>query len=437
MKNKLLKNTAALVVSNILVRLIGLLYKIWLAKTIAPEALGYYQLSLTVYIMFVTLSCSGLPNAVSRHYSAAQAVSGERSAAQVLSSGLRLGVLISAGAAALTALFAPLLSWLILKDIASYIVFLALVPAVFFGGAAAAPGGYFHAASRSGAVAVSELAEQIIKVLSVMLIFTCFTVAGAEMQAAAAAAGLSAGSVISYVLTRLFLGRVKRSRSRKTDRILIKTAAPLTANRFITSFLNMITASLIPIRLVNCGLTQEQAFTGYGIINGMAMPIIMLPCTIISALCVTLLPRLSALNAKNSAQQMRKRIAAVLAAAGLLCSAAGILLALCSGFIGRQLYSSEPAGRYILMLSPCSLFVGINQLCGTCLTAMVHEYKTFRIHITVSAISLAASFVLSRLMGLDGYAIALLIQGGIGSVLFITVVAKCLKNDCQKQKMVV
>lgn len=430
MKNKLIKNTIALVVSNVIVRLIGLVFKVWLAKTILPEALGYYQLSLSVYSLFIALSSSGLPNAMSKHYAACS--TDRESAGAVLYSGVKLGLVISFISAAVMGLLAPLLSWLVLKDLGSYTVFLALIPAVLFGGAAAAPSGYFHAASKSTVIAISELVEQIAKVLFVIALFSFITIASAEAQATAATAGIGIGGIVSYIMIRFFLGKVPKIRDKHIHRQLVKTATPLTANRFITSFLNMITASLIPIRLVASGLTTSDAFAGYGIINGMAMPIIMLPCTVVSALCVTLLPRLSKGVAEGDFKGVKRKVKLALSADILICVLTSVVLAIFSGFLGDVLYKNSMAGSFIGLLSPCCIFVGINQLCGTCLTALGHEYKTFKIHITVSAVSLAASFLLSGLFGLTGYAFAIMIQGAVGSILFLTVLSKCLKKRLSK-----
>ena len=71
MRNALIKNTAILIASNIIVRFIGLAYKVWLSRSISSESLGLYQLGMSVYMLFVTFASSGLPNVVSR-YSAAR-----------------------------------------------------------------------------------------------------------------------------------------------------------------------------------------------------------------------------------------------------------------------------------------------------------------------------------------------------------------------------
>ena len=59
-------NMGVLALSNIIVRFIGMAYKVWLAKEISPVALGIYQLAMSVYSVFITPVASGLPNATSR-----------------------------------------------------------------------------------------------------------------------------------------------------------------------------------------------------------------------------------------------------------------------------------------------------------------------------------------------------------------------------------
>mgnify|MGYP007043841051 FL=1 len=49
MRKKTVFNIGMLTASNAIVRISGMLYKVWLAKNISPAALGIYQLSLSVY----------------------------------------------------------------------------------------------------------------------------------------------------------------------------------------------------------------------------------------------------------------------------------------------------------------------------------------------------------------------------------------------------
>lgn len=80
-KNTIWTNTALLVASNIFVRILGLGYKVWLSRTLTAESLGIYQLSMTVYMLFITPIASGLPNVISR-LSASCMARGENGAAR-------------------------------------------------------------------------------------------------------------------------------------------------------------------------------------------------------------------------------------------------------------------------------------------------------------------------------------------------------------------
>ena len=426
MNKQLLKNTVVLITSNILVRILGLIYKIWLAQAVTPEALGYYQLSLSVYMFFISLPCSGLPNSISRHYAESY---NEKTQGQVIYEGFRLGVMLSIAGGTLLALFAPMFSWLLLKDIGRFSVFLALVPSIVFGGAASALYGYLHASSKSSAVAISEFVEQLGKILTVFLLIYLFKTSDDHVQATYMAAGIGVGGIISFGMIFAFIGKIKRDKNTVVRQSLIRSALPLTANRFITSLLGIVTSTLIPIRLVDSGLSTQQAFSIYGVINAMAMPVIMLPSTLTSALCVTLLPRFSAIKAAGNTDVLKARVKKVLLLTGGSCLFFTVILMIFANRIGSILFSNNDAQRYIFLLAPCCLFVGINQLCSTLLTSVGNESAVFKIHITTTLISLASSFLLSGIFGPDGYAISLIIQSASGSIIFLM----SLRNHFKKQ----
>ena len=100
MRNALIKNTAILITSNIIVRFIGLAYKVWLSRSISSESLGLYQLGMSVYMLFVTFAASGLPNVVSRYSAARFARNDIQGAGSALKNGLKIGWVISIFSAA-------------------------------------------------------------------------------------------------------------------------------------------------------------------------------------------------------------------------------------------------------------------------------------------------------------------------------------------------
>jgi len=431
MNKQLLKNTVALIASNVTVRVLGLIYKIWLAKTVLPEALGYYQLSLTVYMFFISLPCSGLPSSISRHYAQ---FNDKKTRNQVIFEGLRLGIALAIAGGVILGALAPLFSWLLLKNIGYYSIFLALIPSIVFGGGASVLYGYLHASSKSTVVAVSELVEQLCKILAVFLLLFLSGTSSAHTQATYMVSGTAIGGTVSFIIILASVGKIKKDASKPIRSSLVRSAFPLTANRFITSFLGIITATLIPIRLAHSGLDINQAFSVYGVINAMAMPVIMLPSTLISALCVTLLPRFSAIKASGRTEALKKRANRVISLCCCACLFFAIILMLFANTIGSVLFSNDSAQRYIFILAPCCLFVGLNQLCSTILTSLGNEGKVFKIHIISSVISIVGSYVLTGIWGGDGYSASIIIQSLTGSVLFLTTLRNYFKKQLPKQK---
>ena len=164
MRNALIKNTAILIASNIIVRLIGLAYKVWLSRSISSESLGLYQLGMSVYMLFVTFAASGLPNVVSRYSAARFARNDINGAGSALKNGLKIGWAVSIFSAAFMLAAANMIAGLIIRDANAGIIVLALIPAVLFGGVGAIPTGYLHACGRSWVSALSEIIEQLFKV---------------------------------------------------------------------------------------------------------------------------------------------------------------------------------------------------------------------------------------------------------------------------------
>ena len=66
MKNKMLKGTIILTVAGVITRVIGFLYRIFLANLLGDTKLGIYQMIFPIYGICFTLYASGLQTAVSR-----------------------------------------------------------------------------------------------------------------------------------------------------------------------------------------------------------------------------------------------------------------------------------------------------------------------------------------------------------------------------------
>lgn len=435
LKNSLVKNTALLIASNIIVRFIGLAYRVWLSRAISSESLGLYQLGMSVYMLLVTFSASGLPNVVSR-YSASRFAHGDISGAGAsLRTGLKIGWAVAIISAAFMLAASNLIAGIMIRDVNAGIIVLALIPAVLFGGIGAIPTGYLHACGRSWVSALSEIVEQITKVAFVIAVFYLIGAEDKYKAAALAAAGVSAGGIVSFILIRLLTGRLPGKTNKKETGEMIKAAAPLTANRLVGSLLQMVTAIVIPLRLSAGGLSQSEALSVYGILTGMAMPIVFLPSTITSAVCVVLLPDIARTRAYNNTPLLRSKIKRALCYIGGIALFSAVIIALLARPAGDILYNQPLAGSLMLALAPYTVINGLCHVSFTILNGLGHEGKTFKISIAGGIISLILTYFLTSLsIGIYGYILAMLIQSLICLVLNLTCIKLSLAGRLVKRK---
>ena len=177
MKKRLFFNMGMLSLSNILVRLMGMVYKVWLAKEISPVALGIYQLAMSVYSVFITPVASGLPNATSRLSAKYLKDKKERS---VLASAIKIAAYPLIISALLLLLGKDIIAGVFLHDKKAGGVILSLIPAVTLGAVAALPCGVLHAKGKSYLSAIFEIIEQLGKIAFALLLLGFTKITGDE-----------------------------------------------------------------------------------------------------------------------------------------------------------------------------------------------------------------------------------------------------------------
>ena len=327
-----------------------------------------------------------------------------------------------------------LIAGLMIRDANAGIIVLALIPAVLFGGVGSIPTGYLHACGRSWVSALSEIIEQLFKVGFVISVFYIFGAADKYSGAAIAAAGISAGGIISFIVIRLLTGKLPGKTDKSKISEMVRAAAPLTANRLIGSLLSMVTAIVIPLRLAAGGLSQSEALSIYGVLTGMAMPIVFLPSTITSAVCVVLLPDIARTRAYNNIPLLRSKIKRALFSIGGIALFSAVIISLLARPAGDILYNQPLAGTLMLALAPYTVVNGLTHISSTILNGLGYEGKTFKISITGGIISLLLTYILTAPLGIYGYILAMLIQSAVCLALNLICIRLSLQGKLAKKR---
>ncbi|MBR6769328.1 MAG: oligosaccharide flippase family protein [Clostridia bacterium] len=150
--------TVALAVSGLLVKFLGMVYKIPLTNLLGDEGMGYFNAAYTVYTLFFVLATSGLPVALSLLVSESVAKGDERGAGKLYRSAARLFLIVGFFGMLLMALPARHFSRLLGSSEAAAGI-LAVSPTLLFMTYAGALRGYFQGRRRMVPIALSQILE--------------------------------------------------------------------------------------------------------------------------------------------------------------------------------------------------------------------------------------------------------------------------------------
>ncbi len=362
-----------LTISNLLVKALGMLFKIPMNYIVGDTGMGYYNAAYTIYTFFYMLSTAGLPTAVSILVSAARAAGKKNQCRRILKISLALFCVIGTLGCAVMFFFAGELADLIGASPSVYCI-IAVSPTLFFICIASALRGYFQGLSRMTPTAISQFLEAFCKVAAGILcaVYAIRQGYAPHIIAAYAVLGLTLGSAVS-MLYLIIAGLYSRGTALSvpenpdTDGIrpilsrLAAIAVPITISSAVMSLTGMIDAVLIQRLLQQSGMAQETATTLYGNYTSLAVPMFNLPPVLVYPIAYAMVPLLTRYRTeKNGEYRSRSLISSALRMSVLIGAPCAMGLSVLSEPILNLLYrasSAETAAPLLTLLAPSSLLV--------------------------------------------------------------------------------
>lgn len=415
-RHKLFRNAAILTVAGFISRIFGFLFRIFLSRSFGEERVGLYQMIFPLYILCLSLSTAGLQTAVSRITAEKTALGHNKEADGVLTAALCLAVVIS------------LIEILVIQDQAGSIagslfgddrcmeLILIISYALPFAAVHSCICGRSLGLGDTMLPAASQLIEQCVRILTVVLLWIFLRTCGLTPSIRLAAAGVVAGEMAAALFTVRGL-RLQRP-VRAGIRELLAFSAPLTANRTALTLLQSIEAVSIPASLIRYGMSATEAVSLYGVLTGMALPCILFPSALTGSVSTVLLPAVSAASTSGNRRSvfllLRKAIVSCFSL-GLACC---LFFLLFGKMIGRFLFHSADAGRFIITLAWICPFLYANSSLLNAVNGYGRTGTSFLISMSGLLIRIAGVFLAVPQFGIQGYLWALL-----GAQLCTTVLA--------------
>lgn len=371
-----------LTVSTVIVKIIGLAYKIPLLSVLGAEGMGYFNSAYEIYALLCGVSTSGMPVAVSMLISSAdkrgdvcRADGVYRTASAIM---ITKGVLFSGGLAILAEPIA-----IFIGNHNAYPAILCISPALFFSCVSGAVRGYFQGRRNMLPTAVSQLTEALGKLIFGVTFALISLRAGAPLYTAAAMGilGVSLGSLLSasylFIKKRTVLTFEKKIARRSFYFWeIFKISLPITAGSALMGASRMIDMAFIMRRLQDIGVSASDANKIYGSYTTLALPVFSLVPAFIPPITESLIPRLSAAVATGDGDEQRRAVSNAFRLTAFLAMPAGMGIMLYSEQIISLLFSSSPEA--VRIATPLLSSLGASVLLSCVVTtscAVLQSYK--------------------------------------------------------------
>ena len=204
-KDTFIKSATILIVADIVVKILGVLFKIPLANLIGEVGMGYFQTAYDLYLPFYSVAVSGLPVLLSRLVSRAVTDKNNNELKESIS---YCRLLFAAFGIIMTALVLCL-GLAFCDDRAKWGVFV-IAPCVLFSSLLGVGRGYFEGISDMVPTAVSQVLEALGKAVVGVAAAAALKFFGlsVEVQAAGATAGVLMGTVAGFIYLTARLKRL-------------------------------------------------------------------------------------------------------------------------------------------------------------------------------------------------------------------------------------
>ena len=399
------KQALVLTLANAYTRALGFVLRLVTARLMGAQALGVMELASSAVMLAITPVTAGVPTAMSRLTARPGADEGA-----VLKAGLSLVTRLSLLLMPAVLLLSPGMAWL-LGDWRTLPSILTSVPVILLLGLCAVYSGWFCGKQDMRTPALNECTEQTVRcLLSVALLMALRGSTVAVTAALPGVAEIAAGVCVWWLFRRSTpkLPRMKADPALRSQ--LMRLCAPTTAARLCQTALRALNAVVLPICLRRSGLTQAAATAQFGMLGGMAMPLLMLPGVVTGAICTVAAPAVS--RQEGHPIQLRRTMRRLLLWGGVVGLCAGGLVFLGADFISTRLYAEPTLAPLLRLMSPCALLMALQQVQFGLITGLGLQRKTLTATVASALLTLLLTAALCPLphIRLHGAAIASLMS---------------------------
>lgn len=435
------KNALILTVTSLLLRTVGIFFRVWLTGQIGAEGIGLYQVVYSVYVLASTFATSGICTAVTRMVTSYLSENDKKGAVKSVKTAILLSLIIAFASMAVILCFADQIAKYIIKDVRAALSLKILCFSLPFMGVCSCIRGYFLARRSTLPPSFCQMAEQIVRIGVIFILIGKVAPYGIAAASAAVMAGDAASEMIgAFLLYLSYVSDKKHIRSEKNENKqvlpeLLRIATPISLGRYIHTCLRTAENLLTPICFSKYKGTELGGLEQFGMIKGMALPLLLFPASILSSISTLMVTEITESASKGNKAGIAKTGESVLCITSIFSFLIGAIFFAASTHIGEIVYNSREVGYLIRALSPLVPFMYLDLICDGILKGLDEQKTLFKTSVTDSAVRVLLVLVLVPEFGMKGFLLVMMFSNVYTSIASLIKIVKITNLKFKIAKM--
>ena len=351
MKNKFIKSTLILIIGGAVTKILAMVIKIFLTRSIGDFGIGIYMMILPTFNLFITLCSLSLSTSISK------LISEKKNSKRIVLSIIPTSLIYNFILMFLLIIFAPFISNHLLKNSLTYYPIMAIALTLPFICISSILKGYFYGNENMLPFVVSNIVEQIVRLIFIVFLIPKIMIYGVGIATCFVVLINIFSEFSSIICLILFIPNRKIKISDfKFDKLILKDvlniSIPTTGSRLIGSISYFFEPIILTFILLHIGYDGNYITQEYGIITGYVYPLLLIPSFFTSAISTSLLPVISNSYSKGNFKYTKKKLKQALGLSLIIGILFTLVFLLIPELLLKLIYNTSLGIKYVRIVAP-------------------------------------------------------------------------------------
>lgn len=355
MKNKFIKSTIILIIGGGITKLLAMVIKIALARSIGNDGIGIYMMILPTFNLFITLSTLSLSTSLGK------LIAEKRSSKKVIFSSIPFTMIYNFFLMIILIFLSKFISNTLLNNSITYYPILCIsftLPIIALSGILK---GYFFGKNNMFPYTFENICEQIVRLLFIIFIVPKLL----NISLIVAISSLVLVNILSegiaIIVMLLFIPNKSLDKeSFKVDKNIVKDvlniSIPSTGSRLIGSISYFLEPIILTYAMLKSGSSLSFITSEYGIVTGYVYALLLIPSFFTMAISTSLLPIISKNYAERNMRIVKKGLSQGMLFSLLIGCFFTMLFMLFPNYILKFIYNTTLGSDYVRLIAPFFIF---------------------------------------------------------------------------------